>query len=75
MSERHFRSRQSVQQQNNGIAWLPVCRTFIVKDQPIAFVDRSIAVPPIPMSTDKPSEAPIAPGLRPPPASAAPARK
>ncbi|HEX4711482.1 TolC family outer membrane protein [Phenylobacterium sp.] len=48
---------------------------YVPWEEPISIVDRVVAVPPIPMSTDKPSEAPISPGLQPPPAAPAPARK
>jgi outer membrane protein len=37
-------------------------------EEPIAIVDRAVAVPPIPQTRAMPLEAPIAPGLQPPPA-------
>ena len=43
---------------------------YVPWEEPIAAVDRAVAVPPIPMSSDRPSEAPIPPGLQPPPAAA-----
>jgi len=47
---------------------------YVPWEEPIAVVDRVLAVPPIPMSAGQPAEAPIAPGLQPPPA-AGPAKK
>jgi outer membrane protein len=43
---------------------------YVPWEEPIAMVDRAIAVPAIPMSTGRPGEAPIGPGLQPPPAAA-----
>ena len=37
-------------------------------EEPIAVVDRVVALPPIPVTKDQPAEAPIGPGLQPPPA-------
>jgi outer membrane protein len=42
---------------------------YVPWEEPIALVDRVVAVPPIPMSSDRPGEAPIPPGLQPPPAA------
>jgi outer membrane protein len=42
---------------------------YVPWEEPISIVDRTIAVPPIPMSTGKPGEPPIPPGLQPPPAA------
>ncbi|WP_334162724.1 TolC family outer membrane protein [Phenylobacterium sp.] len=36
-------------------------------EEPISIIDRTVAVPPIPQPKDKPVEAPIPPGLQPPP--------
>ena len=44
---------------------------YVPWEEPISAVDRILAAPPIPMSADKPSEAPIGPGLQPPPAAGA----
>jgi len=47
-------------------------------EEPIGIVDRVVSFPPIPEPKDKPTEAPIAPGLAPPPVvapAAAPPRK
>jgi outer membrane protein len=48
-------------------------------EEPIGIVDRTIAYPVIPQPADKATEAPIAPGLAPPPAATpkagAPAKK
>ena len=41
-------------------------------EEPIGFVDRAVAIPPIPQPAGKPTEAAIAPGLTPPPVVAAP---
>lgn len=38
-------------------------------EEAISIVDRTVAVPPIPQPKDKPIEAPIPPGLQPPPAN------
>lgn len=43
-------------------------------EEPIGVIDRLLAVPPIPQTHDKPQEAPIPPGLQPPPAPAAAAK-
>ncbi|HEV7386378.1 MAG TPA: TolC family outer membrane protein [Phenylobacterium sp.] len=43
---------------------------YVPWEEPIAMVDRAIAVPAIPMSEGRPGEAPIGPGLQPPPAAA-----
>lgn len=40
-------------------------------EEPISIIDRTVAVPPIPQPADKPVEAPIAPGLQPPPVKSA----
>jgi outer membrane protein len=44
---------------------------YVPWEEPIAAVDRALAVPPIPGAQDLPSEAPIGPGLQPPPAAKA----
>ena len=44
---------------------------YVPWEEPISAVDRILAAPPIPMTADKPSEAPIGPGLQPPPAAGA----
>jgi outer membrane protein len=41
---------------------------YVPWEEPISAVDRILAAPPIPMSADKPPEAPIGPGLQPSPA-------
>ena len=46
---------------------------YVPWEEPIAAVDRALVAPPIPVATELPNEAPIAPGLQ--PAPAAPARK
>ncbi len=48
---------------------------YVPWEEPIATVDRVLAVPAIPMSADKPSEPPIGPGLQPPPAAASAIKK
>ena len=42
---------------------------YVPWEEPIAVVDRALAVPPIPMAKQIPAEAPIGPGLQPPPAA------
>jgi outer membrane protein len=42
---------------------------YVPWEEPIAVVDRALSVPPIPGATELPSEAPISPGLTPPPAA------
>jgi len=49
-----------------SLGWVPW-------EEPIAAVDQAVAVPPIPQIKDKPLEAPIAPGLQPPPGVPQPA--
>jgi len=44
---------------------------YVPWEEPISAVDRILAAPPIPMSADKPGEAPIGPGLQPAPAAEA----
>lgn len=44
---------------------------YVPWEEPIAVVDRALAVPPIPSATTLPDEKAIAPGLQPPPAPAA----
>jgi outer membrane protein len=46
---------------------------YVPWEEPVALVDRALAVPPIPPAKDSPAEAPISPGLQPPPATIAPA--
>ncbi|MDB5428433.1 MAG: type secretion outer membrane protein TolC [Phenylobacterium sp.] len=48
---------------------------YVPWEEPIALVDRAVAVPPIPMSTGRPGEPPIPPGLQPPPAAASAPKK
>ncbi|WP_372786194.1 TolC family outer membrane protein [Phenylobacterium sp.] len=43
---------------------------YVPWEEPISVVDRVVAFPPIPISADRPGEAPIGPGLQPPPAAA-----
>ncbi len=43
---------------------------YVPWEEPIAIVDRALALPPIPGAVDTPIEAPIGPGLQPPPAAA-----
>jgi outer membrane protein len=45
-----------------ALGWVPW-------EEPIAAVDRALAVPPIPVPKETPTEAPIPPGLQPPPAA------
>jgi outer membrane protein len=40
---------------------------YVPWEEPIAAVDRALVSPPIPVATELPNEAPIAPGLQPPP--------
>jgi outer membrane protein len=42
---------------------------YVPWEEPIAVVDRALSVPPIPALKDLPTEAPIGPGLQPPPAA------
>jgi outer membrane protein len=42
---------------------------YVPWEEPIAIVDRALSVPPIPSVKDSPTEAPIPPGLTPPPAA------
>jgi outer membrane protein len=42
---------------------------YVPWEEPIAIVDRAVAVPPIPAAHDLPQEPPIPPGLQPPPAA------
>jgi len=46
---------------------LRVTLGWVPWEEPIAIVDRAIAVPPVPVTRDKPLEKPIPPGLQPPP--------
>jgi outer membrane protein len=41
---------------------------YVPWEEPVALIDRALAVPPIPQTKDRPTEAPIPPGLQPPPA-------
>lgn len=54
-ADRHFRHLRI------SLGWVPW-------EEPIAIVDRAVAVPPIPMTRDMPQEKAIPPGLQPPPA-------
>ncbi len=40
---------------------------YVPWEEPIAVIDRALSVPPIPPTTESPTEAKIAPGLQPPP--------
>ena len=42
---------------------------YVPWEEPIALVDRALAAPPIPQAMQRPGEAPIGPGLQPPPAA------
>jgi outer membrane protein len=42
---------------------------YVPWEEPVAIVDRALSVPPIPAITKSPDEAPIPPGLQPPPAA------
>ena len=42
---------------------------YVPWEEPIALIDRTLAVPPIPQPAERPTEAPISPGLQPPPAA------
>lgn len=57
---RHFRHLRL------SLGWVPW-------EEPIAIVDRAVALPPIPMTKEMREEKPIPPGLQPPPAPIAPA--
>jgi outer membrane protein len=42
---------------------------YVPWEEPIAVLDRALSLPAIPMTKDSPTEAPIGPGLQPPPAA------
>jgi outer membrane protein len=54
---------------------LRVTLGWVPWEEPIAIIDKTVAAPPIPSAVDKPQEPAIGPGLQPPPAKTAPAKK
>lgn len=42
---------------------------YVPWEEPIAVLDRVLAVPPVPQASERPTEAPVGPGLQPPPAA------